>query len=76
MRTLGDQRQQEGSSPAAVQAPDSAAGAGTRARAIVALPSPAALLPVTRRAQSAGRALARVAEVMDRPGSLAHAQPP
>ena len=33
-------------------------------------------MPVTRRAQSAGRVLARAAEVMDRPGSLAHAQPP
>lgn len=76
MRTLSDRGQEEGSAPAAAQDQESTAEPRACARAIVALPPPAALVPVTGRARSAGHALARVAEVMDRPGSLVHARPP
>lgn len=84
MRTLSERKEREGSSLPAVQAPESTADAGARARASVALPSRAASGLVTQRARAAGHAAARTAErgsvlaarYLDRPGSLVHAQPP
>jgi hypothetical protein len=80
MTTISDRAVREGSLPAVAQAPESTAETRACARASQALPSPAAPVPVTDRARTAGAALARAAgraaEYLDRPGSLVHAQPP
>jgi hypothetical protein len=82
--TSVNEEQREGSCPAVMHAPESNAVAGARARKDTALPSRTALEPVTERARTAGKAVAirtgtaaaRTADYLDRPASLAHAQPP
>lgn len=80
MTTVSDKAVREGSLPVVAQTPESTAETRACARASVALPSPAALEPVTERARAAGASLAlaagRAAEYLDRPGSLVHTQPP
>lgn len=80
MATVSDKALREGSLPVVAQTPESTAEPRAYARASVALPSPAALEPVTERARATGAALAlaagRAADYLDRPGSLVHAQPP
>jgi hypothetical protein len=81
--TVSDEAR-EGSSPPAAQGLGSTASPRACARKSIALPSRTALEPVTERARTAGKAVAvrtgtaaaRTADYLDRPASLAHAQPP
>ena len=55
--------------------PESKAESAQRARSIT-LPPAAALTAVTERVRRAGQVASRAAAVLDKPGSLAHSQPP
>jgi hypothetical protein len=80
MATLSKREVEEGSLPEIPQEPEMTAQPRALARASLTLPSPASLVPVTQRARAAGmvaaRAAGQAAEILDRPGSLVHAQPP
>lgn len=74
--TTVDEAAREGSFPAGAEAPESTAEPRARARTAIVLPAPAALNAVTQRVRQAGQVAARAAALLDRPGSLAHSQPP
>lgn len=74
--TAVSEEAREGSALAVPQDPEINAEAGAHARTSIALPCALPSTAVTVRVRQAGVAAAKALALLDRPGTLAHSQPP